>query len=251
MISVLLNAKRDYNTMKDFRISDYYDLLNLHKALMEAKFHDNPENEYIAGSPVIAKIMKQIADLLSELSSDVTKSDWDNWRDISQRRKEEQTNSNGIWNKMIKRAANDCMWNRYSPSEKRKFAQIYLSPFIASEQDLEDFISNVDEQIEINNQSGYMNNRQKKFAKYLSDVQEQVVESCMAEHNCTNEETRKMLYEATYDMAVGIMEAIDGYSSFSSDKYDIVNTVTDERLKENPFIELHDILEDYLKKGCD
>lgn len=94
-----------------------------------------------------------------------------------------------------------------------------------------------------------MNDKQKKFAKYLSDVQEQVVESCMAEHNCTNKETRKILYAATYDMAAGIMEAIDGYSSFSSDRHDIVNTVTGERLKENPFIELHDILEDYLKNG--
>ena len=37
-------------------------------------------------------------------------------------------------------------------------------------------------------------------------------------------------------MTVAIMELIDGYSSFSSDKFDIINTVTGERLKEKPFV---------------
>ena len=48
--------------MRKFELSDYYDLLNLHKALMEAKFHDNPDNEYISGSPIIAKIMNEIVE---------------------------------------------------------------------------------------------------------------------------------------------------------------------------------------------
>lgn len=52
-----------------------------------------------------------------------------------------------------------------------------------------------------------------------------------------------MLNEATYDMAVHIMELIDGYSGYSADQHDIINIVTGERLKEKPFIELHDILD--------
>ena len=48
-------------------------------------------------------------------------------------------------------------------------------------------------------------------------------------------------------MTVAIMELIDGYSSFCSDKFDIINTVTGERLKENPFVELHDILDGRMK----
>ena len=43
-----------------FEICDYYDLLNLHKALLEAKFHLNPDNELVSLSPVIAKISNQI-----------------------------------------------------------------------------------------------------------------------------------------------------------------------------------------------
>ena len=88
-----------------------------------------------------------------------------------------------------------------------------------------------------------MNDLQNKFVENLVKFQKRSVESCMAEHNCENEEVRKMLNEATYDMTVAIMELIDGYSDFSSDKHDILNTVTGELLKEKPFIELHDVLE--------
>ena len=92
-----------------------------------------------------------------------------------------------------------------------------------------------------------MNDLQNRFIDYLVSFQETSVESCMAEHKCENEEIRKMLNQVTYDMAVSIMELIDGYSGYSADKHDIVNTVTGERLKENPFVELHDVLDGRLK----
>jgi hypothetical protein len=92
-----------------------------------------------------------------------------------------------------------------------------------------------------------MNDLQKKFVGYLAEVQQFRVENCMASHKCEDEKIKQMLYEVTYDMAVSIMELIDGYSGYSSDKHDIINTVTGERLKENPFIELHDVLDGKLK----
>ena len=72
--------------MKEFIIRDYYDLLNLHKALMEAKFHKNPENGYIAGSPVIAKIMNEIVELLSEMDPYANESEWRPQKKIMKRR---------------------------------------------------------------------------------------------------------------------------------------------------------------------
>ncbi len=131
--------------MKEFIIKDYYDLLNLHKALMEAKFHKNPENGYIAGSPIIAKIMNKIVDLLSEMDPYANESEWRNWRNISQRRAEEKlTEIEGVWERMIVSAVNDCMWNKYSFEKKKSLAKIYLSPFIASEHELEMFVHEVD-----------------------------------------------------------------------------------------------------------
>ena len=38
-----------------------------------------------------------------------------------------------------------------------------------------------------------------------------------------------------------------GYSVFRMNKHDIVNTVNGEHLKQNPFIELHDQTDDFLK----
>lgn len=93
-----------------------------------------------------------------------------------------------------------------------------------------------------------MNDMQKKFFKHLADIQYTCVESCLVQYKKYDDnETRAMLYDITYEFAVRIMEMIDGYSAYSSDRHDIINTVTGEHLKENPFIELHDQLEGIMK----
>jgi len=56
-----------------------------------------------------------------------------------------------------------------------------------------------------------------------------------------------MLYDVTYEVVTEIMELIDGYFIHSDNKHDIINTVTGERLKENPAIELHDRTEGFLR----
>ena len=92
-----------------------------------------------------------------------------------------------------------------------------------------------------------MNELQEKFVDYMVNFQEECVINCLVEHKCNDKEIEQMLYEATYEMAVSIMELIDGYSKYSSDKHDIVNIVTGVGLKQNPFIELHDILDGHMK----
>lgn len=93
-----------------------------------------------------------------------------------------------------------------------------------------------------------MNDMQQKFFKHIAAIQESCVEICLIKHKKDyDNETRSMLYDVTYEFAVRIMEMIDGYSEYSSDKYDIINTVTGEHLKENPFIELHDQLDGIMK----
>ena len=43
--------------MKEYSLKlDYCNLLNLHKALLEAKFHTVPDNKLVPGSPIIANI---------------------------------------------------------------------------------------------------------------------------------------------------------------------------------------------------
>lgn len=93
-----------------------------------------------------------------------------------------------------------------------------------------------------------MNDMQKKFLKHIADIQETCVEVCLIKYKKYDDnEAREMLYDITYEFAVEIMEMIDGYSGYSQDKHDIINTVTGEHLKENPSIELHDQLDGIMK----
>lgn len=92
-----------------------------------------------------------------------------------------------------------------------------------------------------------MNDRQKRFFEYLSYIQESSVQKCMAEHHLTDTETESILYDVTFETITSVLEMLDGYSGFSSNRLDIVDTVTGEMLNENPTIELHDHNEDHLR----
>lgn len=92
-----------------------------------------------------------------------------------------------------------------------------------------------------------MNEMQKKFFEYLAVIQEDCVQICLNEHKCRDKTIESMLYSVTYEMTTEIMELIDGYSTYSNHRHDLVDTVTGKRLKENPFIELHDQTEGMLR----
>ena len=92
-----------------------------------------------------------------------------------------------------------------------------------------------------------MNDRQKRFFEYLSYLQENSVQKCMAEYELTDPKIESMMYDVTFETITAVLEMIDGYSDFSSNRLDIIDTVTGERLNENPTIELHDHNEDHLR----
>ena len=115
---------------------DYYGLINLHKALLEAKFHTMPDNELVAGSPLIADLYIQVRDLLME--SD-TGSGWKDWFQLSNRpdRKEQA----------IILMRRDRIWNKATYDEKSEIARAFLAPFIFSEEEFENVIAEVDSSI--------------------------------------------------------------------------------------------------------
>ena len=66
-----------------FFLNDYYDMLNLHKALLEAKFHQEPDNVYISGSPIIANIYNELLNKLTKSEYEIKgKESWTEWRKI-------------------------------------------------------------------------------------------------------------------------------------------------------------------------
>lgn len=54
-------------------LNDYFTILNLHKALLEAKFHENPDNENVAPSPIIADLCNKLIDALTQIDEEKKK----------------------------------------------------------------------------------------------------------------------------------------------------------------------------------
>ena len=130
--------------MKKFELSDYYDLLNLHKALMEAKFHENPDNEYIAGSPIIAKFMNEIVDILTAIDPHVNDDDWKEWRKLKNQLNSMCGFEKNIWDKIANRVSKDKLWKEYNIEKKIIATKNYFSPFILTDEKIENFIHYVD-----------------------------------------------------------------------------------------------------------
>lgn len=126
-------------------IDNYYDLLNLHKALLEAKFHQNPDNENVAGSPIIARISNDILDLLDLYELKYNKSNkvnsWKEWRKISNHRFYKE--------RAINRIVQCEEWNNLDESGKKQTIMNYLSPFTCTDNQLLDIMVEIQKLIEL------------------------------------------------------------------------------------------------------
>lgn len=127
-------------------IEDYYVLLNLHKALLEAKFHENPDNILVSASPIIADLCNELVDILSkkdELKDVKNIGKWDSWRKL-------ETKS-FYRERAIKNALLYHRWLEMKEEDKVKYAKNLLSPFKATDEELKKFIEEVDEKFSLNN----------------------------------------------------------------------------------------------------
>ncbi len=115
---------------------NYYGLLNLHKTLLEAKFHTMPDNEEVSESPFVASLCIQVRDLLMESDKG---SQWKNWFQLSNR--SDRRNQAIILMRKSKR------WNKAAPDEKSKIACDFLAPFLFSEEELKNIIAEVNNRV--------------------------------------------------------------------------------------------------------
>lgn len=120
--------------MKEYTLSlDYYELLNLHKALLEAKFNSDPDNELVSGSPLVAGVYIQVRDLL--MQSDKS-DDWKAWFQLKNRPDRRKS--------AIIRILGDERWEKASDDDKKKIAGNYLAPFIYDEEELNKIVTEID-----------------------------------------------------------------------------------------------------------
>lgn len=158
-------------------INDYYELLALHKALIEAKFSIDPNNRDISGSPIIAKLFNRVIEELivaeEEKFKKNTRFKWERWLDI----KKHMPNKKGYIqarfaqlledgysdeqiNKILQQETNSkyhlCIWDAAvincknnkeiycaSLDRQKEIANNYLSPFICTDEDICLFIKQV------------------------------------------------------------------------------------------------------------
>lgn len=120
-------------------ISNHDELLALHKALIEAKFHPEPENTLISGSPFIADICNRVVDALIEIESLKNPSKYEGWMlwlNIK--------NQKNFWERAIKYAQESNFWNKLTINEKKRYVKCLLSPFKFEETDITIFINEVE-----------------------------------------------------------------------------------------------------------
>ena len=106
-------------------------MLNLHKALLEARFHEGLDNKYLAGSPIVAKIHNRIiSDLISMESNRKGSESWSEWIEISNRKD------------YLERAVENIIkfetWDK--ETNKYEVVKTYISPFIATDKEIEEII---------------------------------------------------------------------------------------------------------------
>lgn len=143
-----------------FVLNDYNDLLALHRALIEAKFRINPNDELIARSPIIADLCNRVVKELIELelkTDDNAELKWIKWLSISEcdnpfeKYDNDLTDTNILfltpWEIALINAQKDMRWSISSYEEKEQMVKEYLSPFICTDSQIEKFINIIASQI--------------------------------------------------------------------------------------------------------
>ncbi len=125
-----------------YQITDYYELVALHKTLMLIRFSREPDGLELSSSPYLAKISRRIVEVLNEMEAARGRSDLYNWIGPLEEKGER-------WSIAIRNAAQTQkdVWNKYSAVKKREVATTFLSPFTVNDEILDRFIQQVDEKL--------------------------------------------------------------------------------------------------------
>lgn len=107
----------------EFVVGDKYELLALHRGLLEARFCDRENDADVSGSPILAKLHRRLIIVLVSLDKPVggSKSQWAAWLQMDEGRRE--------WNVAIDRARRFIGWGGLDSEAKRAAALDFLSPF--------------------------------------------------------------------------------------------------------------------------
>ena len=126
------------NRKKELVVSSYYDLLALHRVILEAKFNSNPNDRDISASPIVSKIANDVvSNLIAHDEGQLEHVErWQTWRRIDSSRKE--------WTVALQRASERSDWDQFSVSEQGNLIRNILAPFEIDEKLEEQFRSDLE-----------------------------------------------------------------------------------------------------------
>lgn len=90
-----------------------------------------------------------------------------------------------------------------------------------------------------------LNRFQREFMETLADIQESCVQTALSQND--NQSLEDKYYNITSSIIIRIMENIDGYSNRNIGRLKVTCEKSGESLKDNPYIELHDVVCNFLK----
>lgn len=119
---------------------NYYELIALHRALLESKFNNSPNDYDVAKSPIINKIYKDIIDSILNIEFEKNgqqgKDKWKSWLQMDRNKREWEISLN-----IIKR---EKFWASWDYEKKSNFALTVIYPFTISSGLLKEFIDEAD-----------------------------------------------------------------------------------------------------------
>jgi hypothetical protein len=121
------------------RLSGYPELLAVHRALMEAKFREAPNDPVLLGSPLLADVANRVVDALIGLDSQrhgsAGRDRWVEWRQLSPERRE--------WKLAIQAVSSAESWSKWSQAERRSYVITVLAPFTLDDPSIEAFLEEI------------------------------------------------------------------------------------------------------------
>lgn len=187
-------------------ITDYYELLALHRCVLEAKFHSDPEDGDIADSPLVAGLANRILEALEQAESQRGKpgevKNWERWRKIDRR--------TYFWKTAVSFAVAYPRWSELGAHEKRELVATLLAPFVATDSDFVEFCSLVENRkqktLSSSNVAGEQHTKSDFAIKVLQRVGDEINDNVDVEVQLSGER-----YSATFATLKNLENILAGY----------------------------------------
>lgn len=119
-------------------ISGKYDLVALHRGLLEARFCAVANDPDVSGSPILSELHRRLVQTLRaiEIEEKGTDSVWATWLKMDSTRRE--------WSVALGRASTCSIWGKLSPEDMLRFVDDLLAPFLVDDAVRKEFVSEVE-----------------------------------------------------------------------------------------------------------